>query len=160
MAYKIQFRLDDNVLYFEIAGIICRHIDSIATYVRYHIAESGAKRVSLDLRSAAGGFSPAMLFTHVLKYPPMHRIGCAMVDREPCRDFVLLYATLMQHRGHRIRVFANMDEGTAWLLNGCESRPAFERPSSVRYRYIHGGHSLLGACRDQVRAVVRHTEPD
>ena len=129
MAYKVQFRLDEYILYFEIAGSVCNHIDSIAAYVRYRISESRTQGVLLDLRNATGRPSPAKVFIHVLKYPPMHHIDCALINQEHNRDCLLLYAKLMQHRGHRIQLFASIDEGTAWLLRGRESNVATNEKS-------------------------------
>lgn len=124
MAYKIQFRLDEDILCFEIAGSISNHIDSIAAYVRHRIDQSRIQSVLVDLRNATGGPSPVKVFTHVLKYPPTYQINCALINREHNRDFLLLYAKLMRHRGHRIRLFASIDEGTTWLLSGREPHAA------------------------------------
>lgn len=129
MAYKVQFRLDEDILYFEIGGSIGNHIDSIAAYVRYRIAESRTQRVLLDLRNATGRPSPAKLFTHVLKYPPTQPISCALISGEHNRDFLVLYANLMRHRGHRIQLFASADEGTAWLLRERKSHVAINQKS-------------------------------
>ena len=116
MAYKVAFRLDEDILYFEIAGNICNHIDSIAAYVRHRITESKTQRVLLDLRNATGDPTPAKVFTHVLKYPPLHHIDCALINREHNRELLLLYTKLMRYRGHRAQLFSSVDEGTAWLL--------------------------------------------
>ena len=124
MAYKVQFQLDEDILYFEIAGNICHHIDSIAAYVRCRISESRTQNVLLDLRNATGRPGAAKVFTHVLKYPPTRQIHCALIHREHNRDFLLLYGTLMRHRGHKIQLFASKDEGTNWLLTGLECHVA------------------------------------
>lgn len=121
MAYKIEFRVREDFLFFEIAGNIASHLDSLAAYVRHFIAASRTQRVLLDFRNVIGGPTPAKLFIHILKYPP-NRIECALIDREPNRDFLLLYAKLMGHRGHRIQLFASVDEGAAWLMEQRESQ--------------------------------------
>lgn len=156
MAYKIQFRLNEDILYFEIAGSICNHIDSIAAYVRYRIAESRKERVLLDLRNATGRPGPAKLFTHVLRYPPMQHISCALIDREHNRDFLQLYAKLMRHRGHRIQFFPNIDEGTAWLLCRREFHLARSQKSpGILRRFFQ---AILEAC--SVRPKTRnHASP-
>lgn len=132
MAYKIQFRMDEDILCFEIAGSIGNHIDSIATCVRCRIAESRTRRVLLDLQNATGRPSPAKVFSHVLKYPPMDRIDCAVIHREYNRDFLLLYAKLMRHRGHRIQLFGKVDEGMSWLLGAGASIVRNEKSISRR----------------------------
>ncbi|HEV2397492.1 MAG TPA: hypothetical protein VGS27_11165 [Candidatus Sulfotelmatobacter sp.] len=129
MAYKIEFRVHEDFLCFEIAGNISNHIDSLAAYVRHFIVEWRTQKVLLDVRNATGGPSPAKLFIHVLKYPPMHRIDCALIDREPSRDFLVLYAKLMRHRGHRIRLSATVDEGAAWLMQAREPQVAPKKQS-------------------------------
>lgn len=144
MAYKIQFRLDEDILYFEIAGSICNHIDSITAYVRHRIAESRTQRMLVDLRKATGRPSPAKVFTHVLKYPPMRYLNCALIDQEHNRDFLLLYAKLMRHRGHRIQLFASIDEGTAWLLSGREYLVTTNQKSPSILRRLF--QSILDAC--------------
>ena len=121
MAYRVQFRLEHDILCFEIAGSICNHIDSISACVRHRIAHSTRERILLDFRNAAGRPSPAKIFTNVLTYPPMHHINCALIGRDYHRDFLLLYAKLMRHRGHRIQLFASIDEGRDWLLGVRES---------------------------------------
>jgi hypothetical protein len=117
MAYTIRFHLQEGVLCFEIMGSIRNHLDSIARYVMYRIAESESRtaNVLLDLRNAVGRPGPAGLFIHVLRYPLVHPIRCALVDRDENHEFVSLYLKLVRHRGHTIRFFANPEEGKAWL---------------------------------------------
>jgi hypothetical protein len=115
MAYTIRFQLQKNVLCFEVSGSICNHLDSIARYVTYRIAESKTASVLLDLRHAVGRPGPAKLFIHVLRYPLMQHIQCALVDLEENHEFVSLYLKLVRHRGHAISFFANPDDGKAWL---------------------------------------------
>lgn len=150
MGYKVRFRQDEDILYFEIVGSICSHIDSIAAHVRYRIAESRTQRVLLDLRNAAGRPGPAKVFTHVLKYPPMHHIDCALVGRQDNNDFLLLYAKLMRHRGHRIQLFASPDEGTTWLLNGHEAQVTTKQKCLGILRRLLP--SMLGACSLHAKA--------
>lgn len=150
MAYKVQCRRDQDILYFEVAGRICHHIDSIAAYVMYRIAESKTEKVLVDFRNAAGRLSPAKVFTHVLKYPPMHHINCALIHQEHNRDFLLLYAKLMRHRGHKMQLFASIAEGTAWLLRGRESHVgASPKWLSILRKLFQ---SMLDACSVHAKA--------
>ena len=152
MAYKIQFRMDEDILCFEIAGSIGNHIDSIATCVRCRIAESRTRRVLLDLQNATGRPSPTKVFSHVLKYPPMDRIDCAVIHREYSRDFLLLYAKLMRHRGHRIQLFGRVDEGRSWLLSaGVSIMPNEKSISSGMFQSIREARSVLAKVRRDVR---------
>jgi hypothetical protein len=115
MAYTIQFQLQEDVLCFEIIGNLCNHLDSIAKYVVYRIAKSRTANVLIDLRRAIERPGPAKLFIHVLRYPLAHHVQCALVDLGQNEEFVSLYLKLMRHRGHKIRFFANPDDGKAWL---------------------------------------------
>lgn len=151
MTYKIQFRMDEDILCFEIAGSIGNHIDSIATCARCRIAESRTRRVLLDLQNATGRPSPTKVFSHVLKYPPMDRIDCAVIHREYSRDFLLLYAKLMRHRGHRIQLFG-VDEGRSWLLSAGVSIVRNEKSISSRmFQSIREACSVLAKVRRDVR---------
>jgi hypothetical protein len=115
MPYTVRFQLQENVLCFEFIGSISNHLDSIAKYVMYRIAEWKTTNVLLDLRNAFGRPDPAKLFIHVLRYPCVHHIQCALVDLGQNHEFVSLYLKLVRHRGHTIRFFDNPDEGKAWL---------------------------------------------
>ena len=115
MSYKVQCRANGEILHFEIAGEIRSHIDSIAVCVRYRMVRSKIQTVLLDFRHATGRPSPMKLFLHVLKYPPMHHINCALVYREDNRDLLGLYAKLMHHRGNRSQLFASIEEAAGWL---------------------------------------------
>lgn len=152
MAYKVQYRMDEDILCFEIAGNIGNHIDSIATCVRCRIAESRTRRVLLDLQHATGRPSPTKVFSHVLKYPPTDRIDCAVIHREYSRDFLLLYAKLMRHRGHRIQLFGRVDEGISWLLSaGVSIVPNEKSISSRMFQGIREARSVLAKGRHDVR---------
>ena len=120
MAYKIQYQLQENVLCFEITGSIRNHLDSISKYVMYRIAKTRTEKVLLDLRYAADRPGPAKLFIHVLRYPLVRHIKCALIDLEHNHEFVSLYLTLVRHRGHRIHFFADPDTGKAWLRTEVE----------------------------------------
>ncbi|HEX4920561.1 MAG TPA: hypothetical protein VFV92_07460 [Candidatus Bathyarchaeia archaeon] len=122
MAYRIQFEPRENILCFEVIGSIRNHIDSLAKYVMYRIANTRMENVLLDLRSAADRPGPAKLFIHVLRYPVAQHITCALIDLERNREFVSLYAKLVQPRGHKIRFFDNPEEGTSWLQTKREDR--------------------------------------
>lgn len=115
MAYTVRFRLQENVLCFEFIGNISNHFDSIAKYVMYRMAECRTANVLVDLRNAFGRPGPAKLFIHVLRYPCVHHIQCALVDLGRNHEFVSLYLKLVRHRGHTIRFFDNPEEGKAWL---------------------------------------------
>ena len=156
MAYKIQFRMDEDILCFEIAGSIGSHLDSIATCVRHRIAGSRAQRVLLDVRNATGHPSPARVFTHVLKYPPTGRIDCAVIHREQSCDFLELYAKLMRHRGHSIQLFSGVDEGMEWLLGAAASIVPNEpvRISRRLFQSIRDACSVHAKGRNDVHASV------
>jgi hypothetical protein len=115
MARRIKCRLQGKILHFEIMGSIGNHIDSIAKYVVCAIAKWKTENVLLDLRSATGRPGPARLFIHVLRYPFLRHINCALIDRKNNHEFVSLYLELMRHRGHRIEFFACPEEGEVWL---------------------------------------------
>jgi len=115
MAYGIKYRLQGNILYFEITGSICNHIDLIAKYVACAISKWKTGNVLLDLRSANGRPGPGKLFIHVLRYPLFRHISCALIDSKQNQEFISLYLKLMRHRGHRVEFFACPEEGEAWL---------------------------------------------
>ena len=156
MAYKIQFRMDEDIPCFEIVGSIGNHLDSIATCVRYRIAGSRTQRVLLDLRNATGRPCAARVFNHVLKYPPTGRIDCAVIHGEQSCDFLELYAKLMRHRGHRIQLFARVDEGMEWLLGAAASIVPNEPVSISRrlFQSIRDACSVHAKGRSDVHASV------
>lgn len=150
MSYMVRRRLEKEILCFEIAGSIYSHLDSIARCVRYSIAESRTQRLLLDLRNVIGHPTTAEVFIHVLKYPPMHQINCALIHPEHGRDFLALYATLMRHRGHRIELFASIQDGLVWLKRSREFHMGVKEGTTNTLRRLY--QSMLDACSLRAKA--------
>jgi hypothetical protein len=128
MPYSINFELQENVLSFEIIGRICSHVDSIARYVMHHLAKYQTENVLIDLRRADDRPGPAQLFIHVLKYPPVHHLKCALIDLAHNHEFFSLYLKLMRDRGHKIQFFSCPEEAKAWFRTEEDRITAHKQP--------------------------------
>lgn len=158
MPYSINFELQVNVLSFDIIGPICPHVDSIARYVMCHLVKYRTGNVLIDLRRADDRPGPAQLFVHVLKYPPLRHLKCALIDLADNHEFFSLYIKLMRYRGHRTQFFTCPEEAKAWFRTEEDCITAHEQPrrqSSAIFSRVRAIATTCIACWPRWSSVVR-----
>lgn len=118
MGYNIEYKEEDNMLYFNLSGEVEEYMFSQLTEsVLDIIQRSEAEKVLVNIQNLYGRLSLSEIVLHVDDYPGfLLKRKIAVIEREENKAYYTFHQTVANNRGFRIGFFTDIDSALHWLL--------------------------------------------